>query len=134
MIHCVVPDRLPVAGQRQRAMGHVRDLSAEHGHAHGDVDCAHRLAIGRIGASHAGCGHSDGAAEPGRRSAGHRDGHVPVHGADPIEQFGGNSEQRNSLRSLGLHHIGDVVIKQDRPEIRGMIKAVRHLVTVEEVE
>jgi large subunit ribosomal protein L30 len=49
-------------------------------------------------------------------------------------KIGGNSGQRNSLRSLGLHHIGDVVIKQDRPEIRGMIKAVRHLVTVEEVE
>ena len=49
-------------------------------------------------------------------------------------KIGGNFEQRNSLRSLGLHHIGDVVIKQDRPEIRGMIKAVRHLVTVEEVE
>jgi large subunit ribosomal protein L30 len=27
-----------------------------------------------------------------------------------------------------------VVVKQDRPEIRGMIKAVRHLVTVEEVD
>jgi large subunit ribosomal protein L30 len=49
-------------------------------------------------------------------------------------KIGGNSEQRNSLRSLGLHHIRDVVIKQDRPEIRGMIKAVRHLVTVEEVD
>jgi large subunit ribosomal protein L30 len=49
-------------------------------------------------------------------------------------KIGGNSEQRNSLRSLGLRHIGDVVIKQDRPEVRGMIKAVRHLVTVEEVD
>jgi len=26
-----------------------------------------------------------------------------------------------------------VVVKQDRPEIRGMVQAVRHLVTVEEV-
>jgi large subunit ribosomal protein L30 len=33
-----------------------------------------------------------------------------------------------------LHRIGDVVVKQDRPEIRGMINAVRHLVTVEEVD
>jgi large subunit ribosomal protein L30 len=49
-------------------------------------------------------------------------------------KIGGTAEQRNSLRSLGLHHIGDVVIKEDRPEIRGMIKAVRHLVTVEEVD
>jgi large subunit ribosomal protein L30 len=49
-------------------------------------------------------------------------------------KIGGNSDQRNSLRSLGLRHVGDVVVKQDRPEIRGMIQTVRHLVTVEEVD
>jgi len=49
-------------------------------------------------------------------------------------KIGGNKAQRDSLRSLGLHRIGDVVVKADRPEIRGMIKAVRHLVTVEEVD
>ncbi len=49
-------------------------------------------------------------------------------------KIGGKKDQRDSLRSLGLHRIGDVVVKQDRPEIRGMIKAVRHLVTVEEVD
>jgi large subunit ribosomal protein L30 len=49
-------------------------------------------------------------------------------------KIGGNSAQRNSLRTLGLHRIGDVVVREDRPEIRGMIKAVRHLVTVEEVD
>ena len=48
-------------------------------------------------------------------------------------RIGGTQPQRASLRSLGLHHIGDVVIKADRPEIRGMVQAVRHLVTVEEV-
>jgi large subunit ribosomal protein L30 len=30
--------------------------------------------------------------------------------------------------------VGDVVIREDRPEFRGMIKTVRHLVTVEEVD
>jgi large subunit ribosomal protein L30 len=49
-------------------------------------------------------------------------------------KIGGTRDQRNSLRSLGLHHIGDVVVKQDRPEIRGMINTVRHLVAVEEVD
>jgi large subunit ribosomal protein L30 len=49
-------------------------------------------------------------------------------------KIGGNKAQRNSLRSLGLHRIGDVVVKEDRPEIRGMIQTVRHLVTVEEVD
>jgi large subunit ribosomal protein L30 len=42
--------------------------------------------------------------------------------------------QRETLRSLGLKRIGDVVVKEDRPEIRGMVRTVRHLVTVEEVE
>jgi large subunit ribosomal protein L30 len=49
-------------------------------------------------------------------------------------KIGGNQSQRDSLRSLGLHRIGEVVVKADRPEIRGMIQAVRHLVTVEEVD
>src|SRR6202161_1030165 len=46
-------------------------------------------------------------------------------------KIGGTSAQRNSLRSLGLRKIGQVVVKPDRPEFRGMIKSVRHLVTVE---
>jgi large subunit ribosomal protein L30 len=41
--------------------------------------------------------------------------------------------QRATVRSLGLKRIGDVVIKEDRPEIRGMIFKVSHLVEVEEV-
>ncbi len=43
------------------------------------------------------------------------------------------ANQRETLRTLGLKKIGDVVIKEDRPEIRGMVNTVRHLVTVEEV-
>ena len=35
---------------------------------------------------------------------------------------------------LGLKRIGDVVVKEDRPEIRGMVNTVPHLVTVEEVD
>jgi large subunit ribosomal protein L30 len=49
-------------------------------------------------------------------------------------KIGGTHVQRNTLRSLGLRRIGDVVVKADRPEIRGMVQAVRHLVTVEEVD
>ena len=48
--------------------------------------------------------------------------------------IGGTQGQRDSLRSLGLKRIGDSVVKPDRPEIRGMVNAVRHLVTVEEVD
>ena len=49
-------------------------------------------------------------------------------------EIGGTRPQRNSLRSLGLKRIGQVVIKPDKPEFRGMIQAVRHLVSVEEVD
>ena len=49
-------------------------------------------------------------------------------------EIGGTSGQRNTLRSLGLKRIGDTVVKEDRPEIRGMANAVRHLVVVEEVD
>ena len=42
--------------------------------------------------------------------------------------------QRDTLRSLGLKRINDVVVKEDRPEIRGMIFTVNHLVKFEEVE
>jgi large subunit ribosomal protein L30 len=48
--------------------------------------------------------------------------------------IGGTWSQRETLRSLGLKRIGDVVVKEDRPEIRGMVRKVAHLVTVEEVE
>ena len=47
---------------------------------------------------------------------------------------GNKPEQRDTLRSLGLKRINDVVVKEDRPEIRGMVYAVRHLIKVEEVE
>ncbi|HAN70517.1 MAG TPA: 50S ribosomal protein L30 [Actinobacteria bacterium] len=49
-------------------------------------------------------------------------------------EIGGTSGQRNTLRSLGLKRIGDTVVKEDRPEIRGMVNAVSHLVVVEEVD
>ena len=49
-------------------------------------------------------------------------------------EIGGKQNQRDSLRSLGLKHIGDTVVKDARPEILGMVNAVRHLVTVEEVK
>ncbi|MGA4508889.1 50S ribosomal protein L30 [Propionibacteriaceae bacterium G1746] len=47
---------------------------------------------------------------------------------------GFKQNQKETLRSLGLKRIGDVVVKEDRPEIRGMVQTVRHLVSVEEVE
>jgi large subunit ribosomal protein L30 len=48
--------------------------------------------------------------------------------------IGGKANQRETLRSLGLKRLGDVVVKEDRPEIRGMVNTVTHLVRVEEVD
>ena len=43
-------------------------------------------------------------------------------------------QQKATVRALGLHRINDSVIKEDRPEFRGMVNTVRHLVDVEEVD
>ena len=54
-----------------------------------------------------------------------------------ITQFKGTvgtiSKQRNSLRSLGLKRIGQSVVREDTPVVRGQINTVRHMVKVEEV-
>ncbi|MFD2082270.1 large subunit ribosomal protein L30 [Actinopolymorpha cephalotaxi] len=49
-------------------------------------------------------------------------------------KIGRKQNQRDTLRSLGLKRLNDVVVKEDRPEIRGMIATVSHLVAVEEVD
>jgi large subunit ribosomal protein L30 len=41
-------------------------------------------------------------------------------------------DQKGTMRALGLKKIGTSVTKPDRPEIRGMVFKVRHLVEVEE--
>jgi large subunit ribosomal protein L30 len=45
---------------------------------------------------------------------------------------GTNGRQKDTLRSLGLRGIGKSVEREDSPQLRGMVHAVRHLVTVEE--
>ena len=46
--------------------------------------------------------------------------------------IGSKQNHRDTLRSLGLKRLNDTVVKEDRPEIRGMVHTVRHLVTVDE--
>jgi large subunit ribosomal protein L30 len=46
--------------------------------------------------------------------------------------IGRKINQRRTLVALGLGKIGDAVVCADRPEIRGMLARVSHLVTVEE--
>ena len=49
-------------------------------------------------------------------------------------EIGTKPEQKATLKALGLHKIRHVVIQNDSPQIRGMIKKVLHLVAVEEVQ
>ena len=47
--------------------------------------------------------------------------------------IGTKPEHRGTLRALGLGRIGKSNTLPDRPEIRGMVRRVPHLIKVEEV-
>ncbi len=47
-------------------------------------------------------------------------------------QIATSPRQRATLRGLGLTRRGKSVIVKDSPAVRGMLRAVGHLVTVEE--
>ena len=49
-------------------------------------------------------------------------------------QIGTKPKTRGTLRALGLRRLGDSNVLPDRPEIRGMLHRVPHLVKIEEVE
>ncbi len=48
--------------------------------------------------------------------------------------IGGTANQRATLKTLGLKRIGDTAVREDRPEVVGMLRTVAHLVAVEEVK
>jgi large subunit ribosomal protein L30 len=48
--------------------------------------------------------------------------------------IGGKQNQRDTLRTLGLHRLHQSVVRADTPEVRGMVRTVAHLVTVEPAE
>lgn len=43
-------------------------------------------------------------------------------------------DQRATVKALGLHKLQSEVVKNDTPQIRGMIKKIAHLLEVSEVE
>jgi large subunit ribosomal protein L30 len=47
--------------------------------------------------------------------------------------IGTKPKHRGTLRALGLRRLGQSNVLPDRPEIRGMIARVPHLITVEEI-
>ncbi len=48
--------------------------------------------------------------------------------------IGYNERQKRTLRALGLRRMNQSVLQTDTPAIRGMIRQVEHLVSIEEVE
>lgn len=47
--------------------------------------------------------------------------------------IGKSEQQRATIRALGLRRRHQTVIKEDTPQLRGMLGRVRHLVKIEEV-
>jgi large subunit ribosomal protein L30 len=48
--------------------------------------------------------------------------------------IGYKKNQKATITALGLHKIGQVIEREDTPQLRGMIFAVRHLVKWEQVK
>ena len=48
--------------------------------------------------------------------------------------IGYSERQKNTIRALGLRHLGGSVEHEDTPVIRGMVNKVSHLVEVQEQE
>ena len=48
--------------------------------------------------------------------------------------IGQSAEHRGTLRALGLGKIGRSTVRQESPELAGMLRKVRHLVRVEEAK
>lgn len=43
-------------------------------------------------------------------------------------------KQKLTIRALGIRRLHHTVVHEDTPQIRGMIRVVHHLVTVEQVD
>jgi len=43
-------------------------------------------------------------------------------------------KHKRTVKALGFHRLNEVLEKNDTPQIRGMIRKVRHLVTVVETK
>ncbi len=47
--------------------------------------------------------------------------------------IGCTDRQRETVRMLGLRRIRDEVVRDDTPAIRGAVRAIAHMIAVEEV-
>ncbi|HHX95607.1 MAG TPA: 50S ribosomal protein L30 [Clostridia bacterium] len=48
--------------------------------------------------------------------------------------IGSNKKQKATLEALGLRKLNHAVVKDDSPEIRGMVEKIKHLLVVETLE
>jgi large subunit ribosomal protein L30 len=69
---------------------------------------------------------------PAKASASTSEGHLRV--TQVRSGISTKPKHRATLRALGLRGIGKVNELPDRPEIRGMLSRVGHLITVEEIQ
>jgi len=73
-----------------------------------------------------------GSTEPGSTEPGNAA--VRLRVTQTRSSIGTKPKHRGTLRALGLRGIGQSNVLPDRPEIRGMLAKVPHLVNVENVE
>jgi large subunit ribosomal protein L30 len=59
---------------------------------------------------------------------------MPLKVTQVRSAIGSKPKHRGTLRALGLGRIGKSNVLPDRPEMRGMIARVPHLIRVEEVD
>jgi large subunit ribosomal protein L30 len=58
----------------------------------------------------------------------------PVKVTQIRSSIGSLEKHKRTVRALGLKRIRDSRVHEDTPQLRGMVRSVRHLVRVEEVE
>ncbi len=48
--------------------------------------------------------------------------------------IGRTESQRETVKSLGLRKMNQVVLREDSPSVRGMVNKVRHLIELTEID
>jgi large subunit ribosomal protein L30 len=48
--------------------------------------------------------------------------------------IGQKEDQKRTIRALGFRRLGQTIVHSDSPDVRGMIRKIKHLVSVEEAD
>ena len=86
------------------------------------------------GAAKAPAAKKPAAKKPAAKSGGKAKGEGTVKVTQVRSAIGTKPKHRGTLRALGLGRIGKTNVLPDRPDTRGMIARVPHLIRVEEVQ